>query len=145
MIVQARNPASSYGYVFVDSKITSDAGLTGIALARIDDTAYPASHVAYIDCQLSSGIAPSGWTITGGGSTSMLRFWEYQSVDSSGQPVNVSQRAAGSKQLSAAAAAMMRDPDRRARRLAAARHLSPGASAPERGPCRSAARRCGRT
>ncbi|MFL5304958.1 MAG: pectinesterase family protein [Polyangia bacterium] len=110
VIVQARNPASSYGYVFVDSKITADAGLTGIALARIDDTVYPASHVAYIDCQLASGIAPTGWTITGGGSTSMLRFWEYQSVDPGGQPVNVGQRAAGSKQLSASAAAMMRDP-----------------------------------
>ncbi|HVT10549.1 MAG TPA: pectinesterase family protein, partial [Polyangia bacterium] len=110
VIVQARNPASSYGYVFVDSKITSDAGLTGIALARIDDTAYPASHVAYVNCQMSSGIAPSGWTITGGGSTSMLRFWEYQSVDAGGQPVNVSQRVSGSKQISAASAAMMRDP-----------------------------------
>ncbi|HVY38388.1 MAG TPA: pectinesterase family protein, partial [Polyangia bacterium] len=110
VIVQARNPASSYGYVFVDSKITSDPGLTGIALARIDDTVYPASHVAYVNCQMSSGIAPAGWTITGGGSTSMLRFWEYQSVDTGGQPINVGQRVSGSKQLSASAAAMMRDP-----------------------------------
>jgi pectin methylesterase-like acyl-CoA thioesterase len=110
VIVQSRNPASSYGYVFVDSKITSDPGLTGIALGRIDDSVYPASHVAYVNCQLSSGIAASGWTITGGGSTSTLRFWEYQSVDANRQPVNVSQRAAGSKQLSASEAATMRDP-----------------------------------
>ncbi|MEP6652557.1 MAG: pectinesterase family protein [Myxococcales bacterium] len=110
VIVQSRNAASGYGYVFVDSKITSDAGLTGIALARIDDSVYPASHVAYINCQLSSGIAPSGWTITGGGSTSMVRFWEYQSVGANGQAVNVGARVAGSKQLSASQAAMMRDP-----------------------------------
>jgi pectin methylesterase-like acyl-CoA thioesterase len=110
VLVQSRNPASSYGYVFVDSKITSDPGLTGIALGRIDDSVYPASHVAYVNCQLSSGIAASGWTITGGGSTSTLRFWEYQSVDANRQPVNVSQRAAGSKQLSASEAATMRDP-----------------------------------
>ncbi|MEO8214186.1 MAG: pectinesterase family protein, partial [Myxococcales bacterium] len=110
VIVQSRNTASGYGYVFVDSKITSDAGLTGIALARIDDSVYPASHVAYINCQLSSGIVPSGWTITGGGSTSMLRFWEYQSIGANGQPVNVGSRTAGSKQISASQAAMMRDP-----------------------------------
>lgn len=110
VIVQSRNTASGYGYVFVDSKITSDAGLTGIALARIDDSVYPASHVAYVNCQLSSGIVASGWTITGGGGTSMLRFWEYQSVGANGQPVNVGSRIAGSKQISASQAAMMRDP-----------------------------------
>jgi pectin methylesterase-like acyl-CoA thioesterase len=110
VIVQARNPASTYGYVFVDSKITSDAGLTGTTLGRIDLTAYPASHVAYVNCQLTGGIAPAGWTITAGTDTSMLRFWEYQSVDASGQPVDVSKRLAGSKQLSSSQAAMMRDP-----------------------------------
>jgi pectin methylesterase-like acyl-CoA thioesterase len=110
VIVQARNPTSTYGYVFVDSKITSDAGLTGIDLGRIDLTVYPASHVAYVNCQLTGGIAPAGWTITKGTDTSMLRFWEYQSVDASGQPVDVSQRLAGSKQLSSSQAAMMRDP-----------------------------------
>jgi pectin methylesterase-like acyl-CoA thioesterase len=110
VIVQARNPASTYGYVFVDSKITSDAGLTGTTLGRIDLTVYPASHVAYINCQLTGGIAAAGWTITAGTDTSMLRFWEYQSVDAAGQPVDVSKRLAGSKQLSASQAAMMRDP-----------------------------------
>ena len=110
VIVQARNPASTYGYVFVDSKITSDAGLTGISLGRIDLTVYPASHVAYVNCQLASGIAPSGWMITAGTDTSMLRFWEYQSVDAGGQPVDVSKRLAGSKQLTSSQAAMMRDP-----------------------------------
>ncbi|HXU63422.1 MAG TPA: hypothetical protein VN962_17105, partial [Polyangia bacterium] len=110
VIVQARNPSSSYGYVFVDCKLTSDAGLTGIALGRIDVSAYPASQVAYINCQLASGIASTGWTITGGTDTSMLRFWEYQSVDAGGQPVDVSQRVSGSKQLSASQASMLRDP-----------------------------------
>ena len=35
-IVQARNGASAYGYVFVDSKLTADPGVTGQVLARID-------------------------------------------------------------------------------------------------------------
>jgi pectinesterase len=83
--VQARNTAAIYGYVFVDSKFTSDPGITGHGLARIDASVYPASHVAYINCTLGSHISPAGWTITPAGvSTSQLRFWEYQSVDPSG-------------------------------------------------------------
>src|SRR5262249_51676329 len=94
--VQARNPASTYGYVFVDSRITSDAGITGNVLARIDVSAYPASHVAYINCMMGSHISAGGWTITGGTDTSMLRFWEYQSRDAAGNLVSVSGRVAGS-------------------------------------------------
>ena len=109
-IVQARNPASDYGYVFVDCKLTSDAGLTGSVLARIDASVYPASHVAYVNCQMSSNITAAGWQITAGTDTSMLRFWEYKSVDPSGNPINVGSRIAGSRQLTDAQAAMMRDP-----------------------------------
>jgi pectin methylesterase-like acyl-CoA thioesterase len=108
--VQARNPASAYGYVFVDCRLTSDAGITGNVLARIDVSEYPASHVAYIDTEMGSHISAAGWTITGGGDTGMLRFWEYGSRTPAGGAVNVSQRTAGSRQLTAAEAAMMRDP-----------------------------------
>jgi hypothetical protein len=59
---------------------------------------------------MGSHIAPAGWTITGGASTSQLRFWEYQSVDSSGAAIDVSKRVAGSTQISASQAASMRDP-----------------------------------
>ena len=78
--VQARNAVGAYGYVFVDSRITSDAGITGSTLARIDADAYPGSHVAYINCTLGSHISSAGWTITGGSPTASLRFWEYQSL-----------------------------------------------------------------
>jgi hypothetical protein len=98
-IVQARNPASTYGYVFVDSQLTADAGVTGQVLARVDVSVYPASHVAYVN-----------WTATNAADTSMLRFWEYQSVDPTGNPIDVSQRLPASRQLTAAQAAMMRDP-----------------------------------
>ncbi len=108
--VQARNPASTYGYVFVDSNLTADPGVTGQGLARIDDSVYPASHVAYINCTMGTHIAPAGWTITGGASTSQLRFWEYQSVDPSGAAIDVSRRAAGSTQISSTMAQSMRDP-----------------------------------
>jgi pectin methylesterase-like acyl-CoA thioesterase len=108
-VVQARNPSSAYGYVFVDSKITADQGITGIVLARIDVSVYPASHVAYVNCQMGSHISPAGWTVTGGSDTSALRFWEYQSVDASGNPVDTSKRSGGT-QITTSQAASMRDP-----------------------------------
>ena len=109
-VVQSRNPSSTYGYVFVDSKITADSGLTGGVLARIDASVYPASHVAYVNCQMSSEITAAGWQLTGGTATSALRFWEYQSVDSSGKAIDVSKRLAGSMQITSSEATMMRTP-----------------------------------
>jgi pectin methylesterase-like acyl-CoA thioesterase len=109
-VVQSRNPASTYGYVFVDSKLTADSGLTGGVLARIDASVYPASHVAYVNCQMSSEIAAAGWQLTGGTATSALRFWEYQSVDPGGKAIDVSKRLAGSMQITSSEATMMRTP-----------------------------------
>jgi hypothetical protein len=107
--VQSRNGAGAYGYVFVDSKITSDPGITDNTLARIDVSEYPDSHVAYVDCTLGSHIAQAGWTISGGPAPASLRFWEYQSRNEAGGLVDVSGRVAG-KQISADQAARMRDP-----------------------------------
>jgi hypothetical protein len=109
-VVQSRNGTSGYGYVFVDSKITADAGVTGSVLARIDVSVYPGSHVAYIDCAMGTHISSAGWTITGGSPSSSLRFWEYQSTDLDGNALNVSGRLTGSTQISSSQAASMRDP-----------------------------------
>lgn len=108
-IVQSRNGGGKSGYVFVDSKLTADAGISGTTLARIDVSEYPDSHVAFIDCTLGSHISKAGWTVSGGSAPASLRFWEYQSKDSSGAPIDVSGRVAG-KQISADQAAQMRDP-----------------------------------
>jgi len=108
-IVQSRNGGARYGYVFVDSKITADPGISGTTLARIDVSKYPDSHVAYVDCTLGSHISKAGWTITGGSAPASLRFWEYGSKDVNGAPIDVSGRAVG-KQISAEQAAQMRDP-----------------------------------
>lgn len=108
--IQARNPANGYGYVFVDSKLTADAGISGDVLARIDVSQYPASHVAYINCEMGPHISAAGWTITGGGNTSSLRFWEYQSRNPAGNLINTQGRVAGSRQLNANEATQMRDP-----------------------------------
>jgi hypothetical protein len=108
VIVQARNGTGAYGYVFVDSKLTTDAASKNNLLARIDVSVYPGSHVAYINCQMSN-VASAGWEITGGSAGSSLRFWEYQSTDASGNPLSVGGRTGGT-QISASQAAMMRDP-----------------------------------
>ncbi len=108
--LQARNAVGAAGYVFVDSKLTADPGINGDVLARIDVSAYPGSQVAYVDCEMGSHIDPSGWLVTGGGSTNQLRFWEYQSRTPQGALVDVSRRLPGSRQLSDQEAAQLRDP-----------------------------------
>ncbi len=110
VIVQSRNAAGAYGYVFHNCKLTSDSASTGIALARIDASAYPGSMVAYVNCQMTSNIAPVGWTLTGGSPTSSLRFWEYKSVTTSGAAVDVSKRLAGSMQISDSEATTLSTP-----------------------------------
>jgi pectin methylesterase-like acyl-CoA thioesterase len=109
-IVQSRNAAADYGYVFVDCKLTADAGITGNILARIDASVYPGSQVAFVNCQMGKHVAPAGWTVTNGSAGGSLRYWEYQSTDESGGMLDVSRRLAGSKQISADDAKKLRDP-----------------------------------
>ncbi|HEX2733628.1 MAG TPA: pectinesterase family protein [Polyangiaceae bacterium] len=108
--VQARNAAGKHGYVFVDSKLTSDPGITGDILARIDVSQYPASEVAYIDCEIGPHISSAGWVVTGGSAGGSLRFVEYGSHDPSGNAIDTSQRLSGSRQLSSDEADAYRDP-----------------------------------
>jgi pectin methylesterase-like acyl-CoA thioesterase len=107
-VVQARNPAAAFGYVFVDSRFTGEQGVGASVLARIDASVYPASHVAVIDCTLGAHIDPVGWQVTG--DSTALRFWEHGSRDASGSALDVSRRHARSRQLGSEEAARMRDP-----------------------------------
>ena len=111
-VVQSRNEPGGYGYVFVDSKISADPGVSGIVLARIDAGVYPGSHVAFIQCEMGRHIAPEGWTITGAAAGSGLRFWEYESTGEGGAPLDVSRRHPSSRQISAEQADTMRDPSK---------------------------------
>ncbi len=107
-LVQARNDASRYGYIFVDCRLTGAAGLSGYWLARVDGSGYPYSNVAYVNCAMDSHIAPQGWNITNAKNT--LRFWEYRSTDPNGAPLNVGKRSIYSHQLSDSEAVLLRDP-----------------------------------
>jgi pectinesterase len=109
VIAQARNDNTQRGYFFVDSRLTSDPGLTNTTFARIDVSEYPSSEVALVDCQVGPHISPEGWTVTGDADTSGLRFLEYRSTDLSGALLNVSRRHPASRQLDANQAAALRD------------------------------------
>ncbi len=115
-LVQSRN-GSNYGYVFVDSTFTTDGTAPGATvLARIEGDRFPYSNVAYVNCKLGPQIAAKGWLITNSTGApvsdldlSTLQFWEYQSTDLNGAPLDVSERDPASKQVSAEVAAMLRD------------------------------------
>ena len=66
VIVQSRNAAGAYGYVFDDCKLTSDSALDRHRAGAHRRSAYPGSNVAYVNCQMTSNIAAVGWTLTGG-------------------------------------------------------------------------------
>jgi pectin methylesterase-like acyl-CoA thioesterase len=101
---------TSPGFVFVNSRLTSDPGLSGHYLARIEADRFPNSRVAFVDCELGSHIAPAGWLVTGDDSATDLRFEEYGSHDAAGNPVDTSQRHPASRQLTAEEADALRDP-----------------------------------
>ena len=111
-LVQSRNGAEKFGYVFADCKIDTAPGLNRFVLARIDPARFPHSHVVFLHCAMGPFVTPAGWVFDGPGaaaSKETTRFWEFQSTDLAGKPLDVSQRVVGSRQLTAAEAARHRD------------------------------------
>ena len=106
--VQARNSPEKNGYVFIDCKLTAAPEVKRAWLARIETDRFPASHVAFIGCQMGAHIPAAGWQLTGP-ANSALRFEEYQSADLAGAPLDSSRRDPSSKQLTPAEAAAESD------------------------------------
>jgi pectin methylesterase-like acyl-CoA thioesterase len=107
-IVQARTATSEDpGFVFLNSRITHGPGPTGdavpagsVTLAR-PGTASTWDHVSYINCRIDGHIAATGWTGQPRGGSG---WYEYNSMDMEGKPLDLSHRASGAV-LSAAQAA----------------------------------------
>jgi hypothetical protein len=108
--VQSRSARGQRGYVFVECALTANSGVTAHVLARTDTSTFADCEVAYIDCTMGAHISPAGWLITGTGGTENLRFLEYRSRDAGGAFIDVSQRAAGSRQMTDSEAAELRQP-----------------------------------
>ncbi|HLM58273.1 MAG TPA: pectinesterase family protein [Pyrinomonadaceae bacterium] len=112
---QIRNGAGRNGYVYVNCKFTRGAGVGTSYLTRIDPDDFPFSQVVVINSQMD-GIRPDPWRFDNPTSAVTaanypnIRFWEYNSRDLNGNPVDVSQRHPISRQLTAAEAAQWSDP-----------------------------------
>src|SRR6185295_1620669 len=98
------------GNIFVNCRLSSAAGVTGGFLARIDPNVFPFSQVVYINCAMDPHVIPVGWRLDNATTAPNVQFWEYKSTDLNGLPLDVSQRAAFSRQLTAAEAAQWSDP-----------------------------------
>jgi pectin methylesterase-like acyl-CoA thioesterase len=112
---QIRNTTANHGYVYYKCTFEGAAGITGNVLSRIAPDRFPASEVVLIDCQLSSAVSDVAWKLdaapaapgrgpgTGAADVSAaaanVRFWEYNSHDAAGKPVDVSKRLSISRQL----------------------------------------------
>jgi hypothetical protein len=107
---QIRNSQGQNGNVYVNCRLTAAPGVTGDYLGRIDPTVYPYSQVVYINCLMGPQIAPVGWLLNNSNVAPVVQFWEYQSKDLNGAPLDVSQRLPVSRQISAADAAQWSDP-----------------------------------
>lgn len=101
---QIRNPGTHHGYVFLHCVFDGAPGVTGCYLSRIGTGRFPHSEVVLLDCTLSPAVNPVGWLLLGGREgnprdVAQVHFWEYRSHDAGGQPVDVSRRMSGSRQL----------------------------------------------
>lgn len=106
-LVQSRNGKDREGYLFHACRIEAAPEVARFVLARVDPGRFPHSHVAFIRCTLGPGISPAGWVFDGPGADAPkhgIRFWEYGSIAPDGRPTDISDRAAGSRQLSSAEA-----------------------------------------
>ncbi len=96
---QIRN-RDGHGYVYDHCTFDGKEGITGNFLGRIDPSGYPKSQVVLLDCLLGPSVAPVGWLLNGQTQEApQLQYWEFNSRDLKGNPVDTSQRLAASKQL----------------------------------------------
>lgn len=107
--VQARTPQNQPGFVYVNSRLSGAAGVTGTFLARIDPNVFPDSQVVYINSAMGPQVSPAGWLLNNATSSNTVRFWEYRSTDLNGAPLDVSQRISSSRQISDAEATQLSD------------------------------------
>jgi len=98
VMMWTRNKQDNHGNVFKDSTfIGTDKQPTTIARApQNGEFSYPYSEVVLLNSKLIN-IAPEGWGDADRGGS--VRFWEYDSRNADGSPVDVSKRVSWSRQL----------------------------------------------
>ena len=100
---QVRNAPGTHGFIFFNCRFDGVPGVEGNALSRIQAWRFPESEVVLVDCQIGPAVSPAGWLFQAGpegiGDVSKIRFWEINSRDLSGRPIDASQRLPGSRRL----------------------------------------------
>jgi pectin methylesterase-like acyl-CoA thioesterase len=117
---QIRNPATNHGYVYLHCTFDGADGVKGNFLSRIEPTRFPASEVVLIDCVQTDSVGAVAWRLDSPPNAARgnapgrapasrpapnpenVHFWEYNSHTPDGKPVDVSKRAAFSRQLNMA-------------------------------------------
>lgn len=93
-----RNTNANHGDVFVDCTFEGTADDVELARSPINKgTGYPYAEAVLINCKLKN-IAPCGWRSIEG-DTTYVHFWEYNSRDINGNPIDTTQRHPVSRQL----------------------------------------------
>ncbi len=103
---QVRNPAANRGFVYLHCTFDGAPGVTGNFLSRVEPHRFPHSEVVLIDCVLGPAVGAVGWQLQPppqgpppAAPTEDLKFWEANSRNPAGEPIDVSQRLAASRQL----------------------------------------------
>jgi pectin methylesterase-like acyl-CoA thioesterase len=96
---QIRNPAANHGYVYHHCIFDGSPNVANVFLSRIDPTRFPSSEVVLMDCTMDQAVSPIGWLLNGKGEAPDVHFWEFNSHDATGAPIDTSGRLAISKQL----------------------------------------------
>jgi pectin methylesterase-like acyl-CoA thioesterase len=94
-----RNTSANHGNVFVDCRFSAIGdGQPHLARSPVNKgKSYPHAEAVLINATLS-GVSPQGWGEIGG-DASNVRFWEYNSRNVDGTPIDVSKRHPASRQL----------------------------------------------
>jgi hypothetical protein len=111
---QIRNTQTTNGNVYHRCRLVPDVNQvpTDLAwLARIDPNVFPFSQVVYIDCAIGTQVSPAGWLLNNATTAPNVQFWEFGSTDLNGKPLDVSQRAPFSRQLTAPEASLWSNPE----------------------------------
>jgi len=101
---QIRNPRTNHGYVYLRCTFDGAAGVKDNYLSRIEPGRFPYSELVLLDCVLGDAVGLAAWQFQGlSGAPAVIapnvHFWEFKSHTADGNPVDVSLRLAGSRQL----------------------------------------------
>jgi len=106
---QIRNSEKNHGFVYYHCTFDAANGVKDIFLARIDPARFGHSEVVLVNCAIAGeSVSPVAWKLDApkgkpvgdvAAAAGDVHFWEYNSHDPEGKPVDTSNRLSISKQL----------------------------------------------